>query len=85
MGGKGGRKRKGGGVPTPGLGAGGVGCHFSGLLSPSPTPSVAGWETDEGSVDVGVSRDDVAKVPRLGVAESVADVPTLVGGLRGWR
>ena len=46
MGGKGSRNRKGRGVPTPGLRAGGVGGRFSGLLSPSPTPSVAGWETD---------------------------------------
>ena len=64
MGGRGGKKRKGGGVPTPGFGAGGVGGRFGGLLSPSPTPSVAGWETDEGGAEVGVSREAVAKVPR---------------------
>ena len=81
MGGKGGRKRKGGGVPTPGFGAGGQGGRFGGLISPSPTPSVAGWETDEGEAGVGVSREAVAKVPRLGVAASVADVAALSGGL----
>ena len=81
MGGKGGRKRNGGGVPTPGFGAGGVGGRFSGLLSPSPTPSVAEGEAGEGVSGVGVSREAVAKVPRLGVAEIVADVAALVGGV----
>ena len=71
MGGKGSRKRKGGGVPTPGFGAGGPGGRFGGLLSPSPTPSVAGWETDEGGVEMGVSREAVAKVPRLGASYSI--------------
>ena len=47
MGGKGGKKRKGGGVPTPGFGAGGRGGPSGGLPSPSPTPSVGGWETED--------------------------------------
>ena len=68
-------------MPTPGFGARGVGGRFGGLLSPSLTPSVAGWETDEGDAEVGVSREAVAKVPRLRVAESVADVATLVGNV----
>ena len=79
MGGKGGRKRKGGGMPTPGFGAGGQGGRFGGLLSPSPTPSVGGWETEDGGSDAVVSRETAAKVPRVGVAESVADVAALAG------
>ena len=55
-------------MPTPGFGAGGQGGRFGGLLSPSPTPSVAGWETDGGEARAGVSREAVEKVPRLGVA-----------------
>ena len=42
MGGKGGKKRKGRGVPTPGFGAGGQGGRFGRLLSPFWTPSLAG-------------------------------------------
>ena len=78
MGGKGGRKRKGEGVPIFSFEAGGQGGRFGGLLSPSPTPSAVGWETDEGDVRVGVSQEAVAKVSRLGVAESVADMAVLV-------
>ena len=42
MGGKGGKKRKGGGVPTPEFRAGGRSGPSGGLPSPSPTPSVGG-------------------------------------------
>ena len=42
---------------------------------------MAEWETDEGGAEEGVSREAVAKVPMLGVAENVADVATLVGGV----
>ena len=83
MGGKGSRKRKGGGLSTPGFGGGGPGGRFGGLLSPSPTPSVGGWETEDGGSEVVVSRETVAKVPRVGVAESVADVAALVSGVEG--
>ena len=72
-------------MPTPGFGAGGQGGRFGGLPSPSPMPSVAGWQTDREDSGVGVSQEAVAKVPRVGVAESVADVATLtedVGRLR---
>ena len=81
IGGKGSRKRKGGGLPTPEFGAGGEGGRFGGLLSPSPTPNVGGWETEDGGSEAVVSQETVAKVPRVGVAESVADVAALVGGV----
>ena len=42
---------------------------------------MAGGVIDEGDAGVGVSREAVAKVPRLGVAESVADVAMLVQGV----
>ena len=81
MGGKGSKKRKGGGVPTPGFGAGGGSGRFGGLLSPSPTPRVGGWETEGGDSEDVVSRGTVARVPRVGVAKSVADVAALAGGV----
>ena len=64
MGGKGGKKRKGGGLVVPWFGAGGLG-------TPSPTPSASG-SVAGGGVAGAVSRHDATKVPRLGVAESVA-------------
>ena len=74
MGGKGGRKWKNRGLAVPRFGTGG-------LRIPSPTPSasgsVAGCE-----VTVVVSRHDTAKVPRLGVAASVAD-EAMVGLVEG--
>ena len=80
MGGKGGKKRKGGGLSTPGFGAGGQGGPSGGLPSPSPTPSVGGWETEDerfGSGRAPSARKAAPKVPRMGAASSVADV----GGL----
>ena len=77
MGGKGGRKRKGGGLAVPRFGTGG-------LRTLSPTPSASG-SVAGGGVAGAVSRHDAAKVPRLGVAESVADeaVAKLVVGVTG--
>ena len=77
MGGKGGRKRKGGGLAVPRFGAGG-------LCTPSPTPSASGSVAGSG-VASAVSRYDAAKVPRLRVAESVADkaIAELVEGVTG--
>ena len=66
MGGKGGKKRK-GGLAVPSLGAGG-------LRTPSPTPSVGGWETEDESRGGGSARDVSPKVPRVGAATSVAGV-----------
>ena len=80
IGGKGGKKRKGGGVPTPSFGVGGRGGPSAGLPSPSPMPSVRGWETDDEQVGGGwasLAREAGPKVPRVGEAGSVADV----GGL----
>ena len=75
MGGKGG-KRKGGGLVVPSFGAGG-------LRTPSPTPSV--WGSVDGTAVVelagGMSYDVLVKVPRVGVAESVADVAALSEGV----
>ena len=77
MGGKGGKKRKGGGLAVPRFGAGG-------LRTPSPTPSASG-SVAGGGVASAVSRHDAAKVPRLRVAESVVDevVAELVEGVTG--
>ena len=52
-------------VAVPRFGAGG-------LRMPSPTPSASGSVAGGGAAGA-VSRHDAAKVPRLGVAESVAD------------
>ena len=77
IGGKGGKKRKGGGLAVPRFGAGRLG-------TPSPTPSASG-SVAGGGVAGAVLRHDAAKVPRLGVAESVADeaVAELVEGVTG--
>ena len=88
MGGKGGKKRKGGGVPTPGFGAGGRGGPSGGLPSPSPTPSMGGWETEEdrfGGGGVPSAREAGPKVPRVGAASSVADVGGLVAEMSQLR
>ena len=71
MGSKGG-KRKGGGLVVPGFGAGG-------LRTPSPTPSVSGSVAGAAEPELasGMSYDVPVKVPRVGVAESVADVAAL--------
>ena len=71
MGGKGG-KRKCGGLVVPGFGAGG-------LRTPSPTPSASGSVAgaSEPELASGMSYDVPVKVPRVGVAESVADVAAL--------
>ena len=66
MGGKGGNKRK-GGLAVPSFGAGG-------LRTPSPTPSVGGWETDDEGHGGGSARDARPKIPRVGAASSVAGV-----------
>ena len=66
MGGKGGKKRK-GGLVVPSFGAGG-------LRTPSPTPSVGGWETEDEGRRGGSVRDVRPKVPRVGSAKSVAGV-----------
>ena len=50
------------------------------MLSPSLTPSVEGWETEDerfGGVRVPSAREAGLKVPRVGAASSVANV----GGL----
>ena len=75
MGGKGGKKRKGGGIAVPRFGVGGLG-------TPSPTPSASG-SVAAGGLSGAVSRHDAAKVPRFGVAESVADedIAELVEGV----
>ena len=75
MSGKGGKKRKGGGLAVPRFGTGG-------LRTPSLTPSALGFVAG-GGVAGAVSRHDAAKVLRLGVAESVADeaVAELVEGV----
>ena len=75
MGGKGGRKRKGGGLAMPRFGTGG-------LRTPSPTPMVSG-SVAGGRVAGAVSWHEAAKVPRLGEAESVADetIAELVEGV----
>ena len=66
IGGKGGKKRK-GGLAVPSFGAGGQ-------RTPSPTPNVEGWETeDEGRVGRS-ARDVRPKLPRVGAARSVAGV-----------
>ena len=77
MSGKGGKKRKGGGLAVPRFGIGG-------LRTPFPTPSVSGSVAGSG-VAGAVSRHNAAKVPRLGVAASVADkaVAELVEGVTG--
>ena len=90
MGGKGGKKRKGGGVPTPGFGAGGRGGPSGGLPSPSPTPSVGGWETEDARFGLGgggvpSARETRPKVPRVGVASSVADVGSLAAEMSQLR
>ena len=71
MGGKGG-KRKGGGLVVSSFGAGG-------LRTPSPTPSASGSVAGAAEVELagGMSDDAPVKVPRVGVAESVADVAAL--------
>ena len=76
MGRKGG-KRKGGGLAAPGFGAGG-------LRTPSPTPSASGSVADAAGAELayGMSYDVPLKVPRVGVAESVADVAALSDGVR---
>ena len=76
-GGKGGKKRKGGGLAVPRFGAGG-------LRMPSPPPNASGSVAGGGGAGA-VSRHDAAKIPRLGVAESVADeaVAELVAGVTG--
>ena len=54
--------------------------YCGGLPSPSPTPSVGGWETEDerfGGGGVPSGREAGPKVPRVGTASSVADV----GGL----
>ena len=66
MGGKGGKKRK-GGLVVPSFGAGG-------LRTPSPTPSVGGWETEDEGRGGGSVWDVSPKVPRVGSAKSVAGV-----------
>ena len=68
MGGKGG-KRKGGGLAVPSYGAGG-------MRTPSPTPSASGFVAGA-ELASGMSYDVPVKVPRVGVAESVADVAAL--------
>ena len=75
MGGKGG-KRKGGGLVVPGFGAGG-------LRTSSPTPSSSGSVAGAAEPELasGMSYDVPVKVPRVGVAESVADVATLSVGV----
>ena len=77
IGGKGGKKRKSGGLAVPWFGA-------DGLHTPSPTPSASGSVAGDREAGV-VSRHDAAKVPRLGVADSVADeaVAELVMGVTG--
>ena len=71
LGGKGG-KRKGGGLAASSFGAGG-------LSTPSPTPSASGSVAGVAEVELagGMSYDVPVKVPRVGVAESVADVAAL--------
>ena len=71
MGGKGG-KRKGDGLVAPSFGAGG-------LRTPSPTPSASGSVAGVAVVELagGMSYDVPVKIPRVGVAESVADVAAL--------
>ena len=75
MGGKGG-KRKGGGLVVPGFGAGG-------LRTPSATPNASGSVGGAAVVELagGMSYDVPVKVPRVGVAESVADVAALSEGV----
>ena len=77
MGGKGGKNRKGGGLAVPWFCA-------SGWRTPSPSPSASG-SVAGGGVAGAVSRHDADKVPRLRVAESVADeaVAELVEGVTG--
>ena len=76
MGGKGG-KRKGGGLAVSGFGAGG-------LRTPSPTPSASGSVVGAAEAELasGMSYDIPLKVPRVGVAESVAHVAALSDGVR---
>ena len=66
MGGKGSKKRK-GGLVVPSFGA-------EGLRTPSPTPSVGGWETEDEGRGGGSARNVRPKVPRQGAATSVARV-----------
>ena len=75
MGGKGG-KRKGGGLVVPSFGAGG-------LRTPSTTPSASGSVDGAAVVELagGMSYDVPVKFPRVGVAESVADVAALSVGV----
>ena len=77
MSGKGGRKKKGGGLAAPWFGAGR-------LRTPSTTPSVLG-SVAGGGLAGAVSSHDAAKVLRLRVAESMADeaVAELVEGVTG--
>ena len=76
MGGKGG-KRKGGGLAVPSFGAGG-------LRTPCPTPSASESVACAAEVELasGMSYDVPVKVPRMSVAESVADVAALSDGVR---
>ena len=75
MGGKGG-KRKGGGLVVPVFGAGG-------LRTPSPTPSASGSVAGAAEPELapGMSYDVPPKVPRVSVAESMADVAALSAGV----
>ena len=66
MGGKGGKKRK-GGLAVPSFGAGR-------LRTPSPTISIGGWETVDEGRGGGSARDARPKITRLGAASSVAGV-----------
>ena len=66
MGGKEGKKRK-GGLAMPSFGAGRP-------RTPSPTPSVGGSETENEGCGGGSARDARQKIPRVGAASSVAGV-----------
>ena len=68
MGSKGG-KRKSGGLAVPGFGA-------SGMRIPSPTPSTSG-SVAGAKLACGISYNVPVKKPRVGVAESVADMAAL--------
>ena len=88
MGSKGGKKRKGGGVPTPSFSTGGRSGPSEGLPSPSPTPSVGGWETEDerfGGGGAPSAREVGPKVPRVGAASSVADVGSLAAEMSQLR
>ena len=77
LGGKGGKKRKGGGITIPQVSA-------SGLHMPSPTLSVSGSVARRGLAGA-VSRYDAVKILRLGVAQSVGykAIAELVEGVTG--